>query len=188
MDVSELPVFVQVSCLIDAYDGDRIQRPHQGARRSKRETLDRLMSKHDKKYTGAFDKKLLKEYVKFSSKLNIQYVDPDVNPAEPTTLVVFELEEVPEGTRLTMTITDITLLKKELANVRQQGWCLVNQELEEGLVSLSAPIRDRAGRAIAAMNISGQVNRTSPAHMLEHFLPKLRSAAAEISQMLQRKS
>jgi len=29
--------------------------------------------------------------------------DPDVNPAEPTTLVVFELEELPEGTRLTVT-------------------------------------------------------------------------------------
>ena len=27
---------------------------------------------------------------------------PDVDPAEPTTLVVFELEEVPEGTRLTV--------------------------------------------------------------------------------------
>jgi len=29
--------------------------------------------------------------------------DPDKDPAEPTTLVVFELEEVPEGTRLTVT-------------------------------------------------------------------------------------
>jgi len=29
--------------------------------------------------------------------------DPDVNPAEPMTLVVFELEEVREGTRLTVT-------------------------------------------------------------------------------------
>src|SRR4051794_4641098 len=29
--------------------------------------------------------------------------DPDRDPAEPTTLVVFELEEVPEGTRLTVT-------------------------------------------------------------------------------------
>ena len=29
--------------------------------------------------------------------------NPDVNPAEPMTLVVFELEEVPEGTRLTVT-------------------------------------------------------------------------------------
>jgi uncharacterized protein YndB with AHSA1/START domain len=31
--------------------------------------------------------------------------NPDVDPAEPTTLVVFELEEVPEGTRLTVTET-----------------------------------------------------------------------------------
>jgi len=29
--------------------------------------------------------------------------DPDVDPAEPMTLVTFELEEVPEGTRLTVT-------------------------------------------------------------------------------------
>jgi uncharacterized protein YndB with AHSA1/START domain len=29
--------------------------------------------------------------------------DPDVDPAEPMTLVVFQLEEVPEGTRLTVT-------------------------------------------------------------------------------------
>jgi uncharacterized protein YndB with AHSA1/START domain len=29
--------------------------------------------------------------------------DPDIDPAEPTTLVVFELEEIPEGTRLTVT-------------------------------------------------------------------------------------
>jgi uncharacterized protein YndB with AHSA1/START domain len=31
--------------------------------------------------------------------------DPDIDPAGPTTLVVFELEEVPEGTRLTVTET-----------------------------------------------------------------------------------
>src|SRR4051812_40788533 len=31
--------------------------------------------------------------------------DPDIDPAAPTTLVVFELEEVPEGTRLTVTET-----------------------------------------------------------------------------------
>ncbi|HUG20957.1 IclR family transcriptional regulator [Piscinibacter sp.] len=98
------------------------------------------------------------------------------------------MREHPPTRQTERTITDVNRLKAELATVRQQGWCLVNQELEEGLVSLSAPIRDRAGRAIAAMNISGQVNRTSPAYMLEHFLPKLRDAAGEISQMLQRKS
>ena len=93
------------------------------------------------------------------------------------------------GSRLPAYCTSMgrTLLA-ELAAVRQQGWCLVNQELEEGLVSLSAPIRDRAGRAIAAMNISGQLNRTPPAHMLEVFLPKLLQAADTISRLLQMKT
>jgi len=86
------------------------------------------------------------------------------------------------------TITDPVRLRAELAQVRRQGWCLVDQELEEGLVSLSAPIRGRAGRAIAAMNVSGQVVRTSPQQMVERFLPRLSQAAAQISQMLQKKA
>ncbi|HEX6703601.1 MAG TPA: IclR family transcriptional regulator [Albitalea sp.] len=94
----------------------------------------------------------------------------------------------PPTRRTDRTITDPARLRAELAIVREQGWCLVDQELEEGLVSLSAPIRDRAGRVIAAMNISGQVNRTSPAFMLENFLPRLRAAAQDISEMLQRKA
>jgi IclR family pca regulon transcriptional regulator len=53
---------------------------------------------------------------------------------------------------------------------------------------MSAPIRDRSGRAIAALNISGQVNRTPPAHMLEAFLPKLLEAADTISRLLQMKT
>jgi IclR family transcriptional regulator, pca regulon regulatory protein len=86
------------------------------------------------------------------------------------------------------TVTDPAALKREIATVRRQGWCLVDQELEEGLVSISAPIRDRAGRAIAAMNISGQAARTPPGHLVEHFLPKLQRAAQQISQMLQMKA
>jgi IclR family pca regulon transcriptional regulator len=94
----------------------------------------------------------------------------------------------PPSTRTARTITDIGRLKNELASARRQGWCLVDQELEEGLVSLAAPIRDRAGRAIAALNISGQAARTPAAHMVKHFLPRLTQAAQQISQMLQMKA
>lgn len=82
------------------------------------------------------------------------------------------------------TITDPAALKAELERVRRQGWCVVDQELEEGLVSLSVPIRDRSGRAIAAMNVSGQAARTPAAHMVSQFLPRLQAAAAQISHML----
>jgi IclR family transcriptional regulator, pca regulon regulatory protein len=68
--------------------------------------------------------------------------------------------------------------------VRRQGWCLVNQELEEGLVSIAAPIVNRAGRTVAALNISGQANRTPARQMQENMLPALREAAREISLRL----
>jgi uncharacterized protein YndB with AHSA1/START domain len=52
--------------------------------------------------------------------------DPDVDPAEPTTLVVFELEEVPEGTRLTVTESGfdrIPVARREKAfRGNDQGW------------------------------------------------------------------
>jgi IclR family pca regulon transcriptional regulator len=94
----------------------------------------------------------------------------------------------PPARRTARTLVEPAALKAELARVRRQGWCLVDQELEEGLVSLAAPIRDRAGRAIAALNISGQAARTSPAHMQREFLPRLLDAAARISQMLKMKA
>jgi IclR family pca regulon transcriptional regulator len=94
----------------------------------------------------------------------------------------------PPAAHTERTITDRGRFERELQRVREQGWCLVDQELEEGLVSLAVPVRDRAGRALAAMNVSGQVMRTSPATMVERFLPKLQRAAAQISQMLQMKA
>src|SRR6478752_7432706 len=46
------------------------------------------------------------------------------------------------------TVTDVDVLFAKVVQARRQGWCLVNQELEEGLVSIAAPIVDRAGRTV----------------------------------------
>jgi len=82
------------------------------------------------------------------------------------------------------TVTDPRRLIKLIDTAREQQWCLVAEELEEGLVSLSVPIHDRSGQCVAAMNVSRQLNRTPPDYMIEHFLPKLKAAAGEISSML----
>jgi IclR family pca regulon transcriptional regulator len=92
-------------------------------------------------------------------------------------------EPLPKLTR--HTVTKPAALLKLIAAAREQQWCLVGEELEEGLVSLAVPVLDRSGHCVAAMNISSQLNRTPPAHMIEHFLPKLKAASAEISSMLQ---
>jgi IclR family transcriptional regulator, pca regulon regulatory protein len=82
------------------------------------------------------------------------------------------------------TLTDTDALFAKVVQARRQGWCLVNQELEEGLISIAAPIVDRAGRAVAALNISGQANRTSAKVMQETMLPALLASASEISRLL----
>jgi IclR family pca regulon transcriptional regulator len=82
------------------------------------------------------------------------------------------------------TVTDIDALVAKVRQARSQGWCLVNQELEEGLISIAAPITDRAGRMVAALNISGQANRTSAKVMQESMLPALLAASRQISGLL----
>jgi IclR family pca regulon transcriptional regulator len=85
------------------------------------------------------------------------------------------------------TVTDKEELKKLIAQVRRQGWAIVDQELEGGLISLSAPIRNRQGRVIAAMNISGNAQRNSAKQMVKAFLEPLQHAAQSVSEMVARR-
>jgi IclR family transcriptional regulator, pca regulon regulatory protein len=79
------------------------------------------------------------------------------------------------------TITDPVVLRAELDRVREQGWALVDQELEEGLRSLAAPIRDRSGRVVAAANIATHAARTSAPEAKRSLLPVLLRTVEQIS-------
>lgn len=48
---------------------------------------------------------------------------------------------------------------RTLAEVRRRGWAQSVAEREAGVASVSAPIRDRTGRVIAAISISGPIER-----------------------------
>jgi IclR family pca regulon transcriptional regulator len=80
--------------------------------------------------------------------------------------------------------TGIEALRLRIDKIRTQGWALVDQELELGLISLSAPIRDRHGRIVAALNVSGHASRTTSRQMLKLYLEPLQKAAAEVSSMI----
>lgn len=58
------------------------------------------------------------------------------------------------------TIVDPSALRAQFTQIRQQGWALVDQELEEGLRSIAAPLRDAHGEIVAAINISAPVRRS----------------------------
>jgi IclR family pca regulon transcriptional regulator len=82
------------------------------------------------------------------------------------------------------TVTDLATLRGILRAVGQQGWCLVDQELEEGLISIAVPVRNQRGRVLAAMNASTHASRASPEQVVERFLPVLQQAAQRIAVAL----
>jgi IclR family transcriptional regulator, pca regulon regulatory protein len=82
------------------------------------------------------------------------------------------------------TIVSKRELTKVLDTVRSQGWALVDQELEEGLRSIAAPLRDRSGRAVAALNIGTQAGVVSLKELRSDLLPQLIDCAGEISAQL----
>lgn len=82
------------------------------------------------------------------------------------------------------TVTDPTLLRAELARVREQGWSLVDGELEVGLRSIAAPLHVRNGDVVAAVNVSTSATRDSVEHVREMYLGPLLAIAADIEAEL----
>jgi IclR family pca regulon transcriptional regulator len=85
--------------------------------------------------------------------------------------------------------TPRTLVAKDrladaIATVARQQYALVDQELEIGLRSIAAPVKDFRARVAAAINVSVQASRVSAAEMEKSFLPALRAAADELGMLL----
>ncbi|MET0827949.1 MAG: IclR family transcriptional regulator C-terminal domain-containing protein [Microbacterium sp.] len=82
------------------------------------------------------------------------------------------------------TVTDPAKLRTELDLVREQGWSLVDGELEPGLRSIAVPLRARDGRVVAALNVSTSATRDSVVHVRNAYLPPLLRTAAAIDAEL----
>ncbi|MER5388020.1 IclR family transcriptional regulator C-terminal domain-containing protein [Saccharopolyspora sp. NPDC002686] len=73
--------------------------------------------------------------------------------------------------RTDRTVRDVQSLRAEIDKVRAQGWALVDSELEEGLRGAAVPVRDRAGRVVAAANVSVHAGRTTPELVERDYVP-----------------
>ncbi len=88
-------------------------------------------------------------------------------------------DTVPVGSRLPMTagsgakvlaawaepavqravLSDAAFTERVLLDVRRRGWAQSVAERESGVASVSAPVRDGAGHVVAAVSVSGPVDR-----------------------------
>lgn len=82
------------------------------------------------------------------------------------------------------TTTDIGALRGELTRVREQGWALVDGELEPGLRSVAAPLHGSGGEVVAAVNVSTSATRDDVDRLVETYVPRLLDTARAIEAEL----
>ena len=75
-------------------------------------------------------------------------------------------------------------LLAELEKVREQGWCLLDQELELGLMSIAAPVRNAAGKVVAAVNVSLQAQNVAAQADPESYLDSVRKEILHTADLI----
>lgn len=56
-------------------------------------------------------------------------------------------------------VKDLATLTTELSRIREQGYALSVEELEQGIVAASTPVVDFSGRIVASINVSAPISR-----------------------------
>jgi IclR family pca regulon transcriptional regulator len=82
------------------------------------------------------------------------------------------------------TVTDPATLRRILTEVREQGYALVDEELEPGLRSIAVPLHDRTGHPVAAISIALHAARHTRTACIDDLLPRLKQTAARIEDDL----
>ncbi len=78
------------------------------------------------------------------------------------------------------TVTGAAELAAVVRRAAEDGYALVDQELEEGVRSIAVPVRDRRGRTVAAVNVAAHAGRATTDDLRRDVLPALRETAARI--------
>jgi len=84
------------------------------------------------------------------------------------------------------TITDKTILEKELQHVAACGYGIADEELEVGVRSIACPIRSIDGTTIAAINVGCNASRMSREALISVLLPVIKETATQLENITQK--
>lgn len=93
---------------------------------------------------------------------------------------IAELNREATRGKLKTKVKNVEDLLRELETVRKQGYAVVDEEFELGLVGASAPIKDSSGRIIAVINVSAPKTRIGQhLHQVGEIVRRVSSAASK---------
>ena len=85
--------------------------------------------------------------------------------------------------RTDQTICSLTALREELERIRESGYAIDNQENEEGIHCVAAPILDAAGAVEGSISVAAPVSRVDSERLVS-YAPLVMAAARRISEEL----
>lgn len=91
----------------------------------------------------------------------------------------------PPLARLTAhTQTEPKVLRKLIAQARRDDHCVASEEHELGVHAVAVPLRDRAGRTLAAINVVTSPTQLQPELLQRELLPLMREAVREVQPLV----
>lgn len=92
------------------------------------------------------------------------------------------LDRLPPQQVTPLTLTDPEAIIAAVAQVRRDGYAIVDGEIEPGLRTLAVPVADSRGRTVAALSVNGAGARMDLTRLRQDFLPVLLDCAAKLGR------
>ena len=102
-------------------------------------------------------------------------------PEEKARSLIESCELVP---RTPFSLTDTELILEELARVREQGYALLDQEVEIGLRAIAIGLVGQRGKVCAALNVAVAAVQPDAADLIDIYLPEMRRVQSGLARVL----
>ena len=68
--------------------------------------------------------------------------------------------------------------------VVEEGYAIIDEELEPGLRSIAVPVKGLSGSTVAAVNVGTQAARVSTTELRTRYFPALKRCARDLTAMM----
>jgi IclR family pca regulon transcriptional regulator len=104
--------------------------------------------------------------------------------ALPEDVLAAQFERIEMKALTAKTLVSREALARDVRRVREQGFSVVDEELEAGIRAIAVPVVSKEGHIAASLGVGALASRVSLEELQSRFLPVLRDQARAIGQLV----